>query len=78
MTKLNWSKIGIFFGLCIMLLPLIMIINDNDNFFINICGILYLFLLIAIAKAWKYRSLYKTYKEQYEKSIMRKNMSKTL
>lgn len=71
-------KALIFIGISIAILPVFMVANQSDNFYINICGLLYLFLLIAVGYAYKYYTKYQQYKELYKKSIMRNNMEKTL
>lgn len=71
-------KALIFIGISIAILPVFMVANQNDNYFVNICGLLYLFLLIVAGKAYKYYTKYQQYKELYKKSIMRNNMEKTL
>lgn len=76
--KTFFMKALIFIGISIAILPVIMIANQSDNYFVNICGLLYLFLLIAAGKAYKYYTKYQQYKELYKKSTMRKNMEKTL
>lgn len=71
-------KALIFIGISIAIAPVIMVANQSDNYFVNICGLLYLFLLIAVGKAYKYYTKYQQYKELYKKSIMKKNIEKTL
>lgn len=72
------TKALIFIGISIAIMPVFMVANQNDNYFVNICGLLYLFLLIAVGYVYKYYTKYQQYKELYKKSIMRKNMEKTL
>jgi amino acid transporter len=60
-------KALIFIGITIALLPLIMVANESSNIFINICGLLYLFLLIVAGKAYKYYTKYQKYKKLYTK-----------
>lgn len=72
------TKALIFIGISIVIMPVFMVANQNDNYFVNICGLLYMFLLIAVGYAYKYYAKYKQYKELYKKSIMKKNMEKTL
>lgn len=72
------TKALIFIGISIAIAPLLMVANQSDNYFVNICGLLYLFLLIAVGYVYKYYTKYQQYKELYKKSIMRKNMEKTL
>lgn len=72
------AKIAVFIGITIVIMPVFMVANQNDNYFVNICGLLYLFLLIAVGKAYKYYTKYQQYKELYKKSIMKKNIEKTL
>lgn len=71
------TKALIFIGISIAIMPVFMVANQNDNYFVNICGLLYLFLLIAVGYVYKYYTKYQQYKELYKKS-MRKNMEKTL
>lgn len=72
------TKALIFIGISIAIAPLLMVANQSDNYFVNICGLLYLFLLIAVGYVYKYYTKYQQYKELYKKSIMKKNMEKTL
>lgn len=60
-------KALIFIGISIAILPVIMVANQSDNFYINICGLLYLFLLIAAGKAYKYYTELQKYKKLYTK-----------
>lgn len=76
--KNKLAKIAVFIGITIVIMPVIMVANQSDNYFVNICGLLYLSLLIAVGKAYKYYAKYQQYKELYKKSIMRNNMEKTL
>lgn len=72
------TKALIFLGISIAIAPLLMVANQSDNYFVNICGLLYMFLLIAVGYVYKYYTKYQQYKELYKKSIMKKNMEKTL
>lgn len=76
--KNKLAKIAVFIGITIVIMPVFMVANQNDNYFVNICGLLYMFLLIAVGYAYKYYAKYQQYKELYKKSIMRNNMEKTL
>ena len=60
-------KALIFIGISIAILPVFMVANQSDNFYINICGLLYLFLLIAAGKAYKYYTELQKYKKLYTK-----------
>lgn len=72
------TKALIFIGISIAIAPVLMVANQSDNYFVNICGLLYMFLLIAVGKAYKYYTKYQQYKELYKKSVMKNNMEKTL
>jgi hypothetical protein len=65
--KTFFMKALIFIGISIAILPVIMVANQSDNFYINICGLLYLFLLIAAGKAYKYYTELQKYKKLYTK-----------
>ncbi len=61
------TKALIFIGISIAIMPVFMVANQNDNYFVNICGLLYLFLLIAAGKAYKYYTELQKYKKLYTK-----------
>ena len=61
------AKIAVFIGITIVIMPVFMVANQSDNFYINICGLLYLFLLIAAGKAYKYYTELQKYKKLYTK-----------
>jgi hypothetical protein len=65
--KTFFMKALIFIGISIAILPVFMVANQNDNYFVNICGLLYLFLLIVAGKAYKYYTKYQKYKKLYTK-----------
>ena len=65
--KTFFMKALIFIGVSIAILPVIMVANQSDNYFVNICGLLYLFLLIAAGKAYKYYTELQKYKKLYTK-----------
>jgi len=65
--KTFFMKALIFIGISIAILPVIMVANQSDNYFVNICGLLYLFLLIAAGKAYKYYTELQKYKKLYTK-----------
>jgi hypothetical protein len=65
--KTFFMKALIFIGISIAILPVFMVANQSDNFYINICGLLYLFLLIAAGKAYKYYTELQKYKKLYTK-----------
>lgn len=65
--KNKLAKIAVFIGITIVIMPVFMVANQNDNFYINICGLLYLFLLIAAGKAYKYYTELQKYKKLYTK-----------
>lgn len=71
-------KALIFIGISIAIAPVVMVANQSDNYFVNICGLLYMFLLIAVGKAYKYYTKYQQFKELYKKSVMKNNIEKTL
>ena len=60
-------KALIFIGISIAILPVLMVANQSDNYFVNICGLLYMFLLIAAGKAYKYYTELQKYKKLYTK-----------
>ena len=66
-TKNKLAKIAVFIGITIVIMPVFMVANQSDNFYINICGLLYLFLLIAAGKAYKYYTELQKYKKLYTK-----------
>lgn len=65
--KTFFMKALIFIGISIAILPVFMVANQSDNYFVNICGLLYLFLLIAAGKAYKYYTELQKYKKLYTK-----------
>ena len=65
--KTFFMKALIFIGISIAILPVFMVANQNDNYFVNICGLLYMFLLIAAGKAYKYYTELQKYKKLYTK-----------
>ena len=66
MKKNKLAKIAVFIGITIVIMPVFMVANQSDNFYINICGLLYLFLLIAAGKAYKY---YTKYLQKYKEAV---------
>jgi hypothetical protein len=65
--KNKLAKIAVFIGITIVIMPVIMVANQSDNYFVNICGLLYLSLLIAAGKAYKYYTELQKYKKLYTK-----------
>lgn len=65
--KNKLAKIAVFIGITIVIMPVFMVVNQSDNFYINICGLLYMFLLIAAGKAYKYYTELQKYKKLYTK-----------